>query len=138
MQTPGVEPPERRRAARRAVQLYFNKYIDGVPYTCEALELSTSGVLLRKIAEPDVVRDAYAVEIGPEYAAPEERLWLYATLVWSLGPYEALGFVGPSRENHRRLLDLIERSEPWLWMLGDRGPTPLTQMRARVQSVDVP
>ena len=122
MQNPSPAKADRRRAPRRAVQLYFNKYIDGVPYTGEALELSVSGVLLRRIIEPDVVRDAFALEIGPEYAAPEERLWLYATLIWSLGPYEALGFVGPSRENRRRLEGLIERSEPWMWTVRDRGP----------------
>jgi hypothetical protein len=124
MQKLRLEPDDRRRAPRRAVQLYFNKYIDGSPYACEALELSTSGMLLRKISEPDVIRDAYAVEIGPEYALPEERLWLYATLAWSFGPYEAIGFVGPSRENRRRLVDLIDRSEPWEWTVADKGPTP--------------
>ncbi|HLM75096.1 MAG TPA: PilZ domain-containing protein [Polyangiaceae bacterium] len=112
MEMPRPAEVDRRRAPRRAVKLYFNKYIDGVPYACEALELSTSGMLIRKIFEPDVIRDAYAIEIGPEYALHEPRLWLYATVIWSLGPYEALGFAGPSRENRRRLEDLIQRSEP--------------------------
>lgn len=108
------EDADRRRASRHLVQLFFNKYIDGVPYLCEALELSTSGMLLRRISEPDVIRDAYAFEIGPEYTTPAERLWLYASSIWTWGPFEAVGFVGPSRENKHRLEELIQRSEPWL------------------------
>ena len=58
------QPSERRAAPRRPVDVYFNKYIDGQPFVCEAIELSTTGMLVRKIHEPDAPRACYAVEIA--------------------------------------------------------------------------
>jgi hypothetical protein len=55
---------DRRSAPRTPAHLYFNKYIDGVPHLCEALEISMTGMLVRRVHEPDEDLACYAVEIG--------------------------------------------------------------------------
>src|SRR5262249_12263470 len=93
---------DRRAAPRVVAGIYFNKYIDGQPFLCEALEVSTSGMLTRKVHEPTAPRACYAVEIAacPPASQTEtgsdetaERIWLCATPVWSDGCVEALGFI---------------------------------------------
>jgi hypothetical protein len=96
--------PERRAAPRRSAVVYFNKYIDGRPHLCEALELSATGMLVRRIHEPEGPRATYAVEIEGEGG---EGLWLCATPVWSSGPFEALGFVAQSPRDKERIEALI-------------------------------
>ncbi|HEY4122775.1 MAG TPA: hypothetical protein VGM56_33155 [Byssovorax sp.] len=100
---------ERRAAPRRNVEVYFNKYIDGQPFVCEALELSETGMLARKIHEPDAPRACYAVELAGDDATGEERVWLCATPVWTDGKVEALGFVGQSDRDKARLAALVAK-----------------------------
>jgi len=95
---------ERRAAPRHRTSVYFNKYIDGHPYVAEVIELSLTGMLLRKIHEPDAPRAAYAIELA---AGEDERMWLCGTPVWTSGPFEALGFVGQSAADRERLLSLL-------------------------------
>jgi hypothetical protein len=96
---------ERRAAPRRSAHVYFNKYIDGQPYLCEALEMSTSGMLVRRVHEPDAPRACYALELAPGPLAPgEERIWLCASPVWRSGDLEALSFVAQS-DRDRTLYD---------------------------------
>ena len=101
---------ERRVAPRRSAQVYFNKYIDGHPYLCEAVELSSTGMLVRRIHEPDAPRAAYAVELaaGP-LEAGEERVWICASPVWSEGDLEALRFVECSERNRRLIEGVVAR-----------------------------
>jgi hypothetical protein len=98
---------DRRAAPRTEARIYFNKYIDGHPHLCEAVELSMTGMLVRRVLEPDAQRAAYAVEIAPgplEHGG--ERVWLCATPVWSAGDLEALRFVECS-DKDRALLDAM-------------------------------
>src|SRR4051794_19324978 len=96
---------ERRSALRSPASIYFNKYIDGQPHLCEAVELSATGMLVRKVHEPEAPRACYAFEIAP--GAEGEGVWLCATPVWSSGPFEALGFVGQSSRDRERIEALI-------------------------------
>jgi hypothetical protein len=98
--------PDRRAAPRTRSAVYFNKYIDGQPYLCEALELSSSGMLVRRVREPDAPRACYAVELAPG-AEAADRLWLCAAPVWSDGELEALRFVAQSDDDRRRMDRLI-------------------------------
>ena len=43
-----------RGERRMPVDILLNKYIDGEPHTCRAVNISRGGVLLYKIFEPDV------------------------------------------------------------------------------------
>jgi hypothetical protein len=102
---------ERRAAPRRNVEVYFNKYIDGQPFICEALELSETGMLARKIHEPDAPRACYAVELaGGGGESGDERMWLCAAPVWTDGRVEALGFVGQSERDKARLAEMIKKT----------------------------
>jgi hypothetical protein len=96
---------ERRAAPRRSARVYFNKYIDGQPHLCEALEMSTSGMLVRRVGEPDAPRACYAVELAPgPLDHGDERIWLCASPVWRQGDLEALAFVAQS-DRDRALYD---------------------------------
>ncbi len=100
---------ERRAAPRRSARVYLNKYIDGHPYLCEALSLSATGMLIRRVAEPDAPRACYALELAPGPLEPgEERIWLCASPVWSAGDFEALRFVAQS-DRDRTLLEGLMR-----------------------------
>jgi hypothetical protein len=96
---------ERRAAPRRSAHVYLNKYIDGHPYLCEALSLSATGMLIRRVAEPDAPRACYALELAKGPLDPgQERIWLCASPVWSAGDFEALEFVAQS-DRDRALLE---------------------------------
>lgn len=47
-------PPERRRQPRSNIDILVNKYVNGAPYACRAVNLSRAGMLLHKIFEPDL------------------------------------------------------------------------------------
>ena len=101
---------ERRAAPRRSAHVYFNKYIDGHPYLCEAVELSATGMLARRVNEPDAPRACYAVELAAGPLAPgEQRIWLCATPVWSAEGLEALQFVAQSPRDRELLDELMDR-----------------------------
>ena len=114
-----MEAVDRRSSPRTPVHVYFNKYIDGVPYLCEALELSMSGMLIRRVMEPERDLACYAVELAADGQVSEasERVWLCASPVWSCGRFEALSFVGQSHIDRLRLADLVARL---------RGPAQLS------------
>src|SRR5438093_11271838 len=98
---------ERRSCPRSRVHLYFNKYIDGQPYLCEAIELSSSGMLLRRIHEPDLDRVLYGIEIARGASKEPELIWLCGTRIWSCAGFEALGFVAQSDRDLERVNSLI-------------------------------
>lgn len=128
-------PRERRTAPRTPAQVYFNKYIDGQPYLCETVSVSETGMLLRRIAEPDApragkrrraapageepratrprrrpkaTRPSYAIEMAKGPLDPgDERIWLCATSVWQSGDLEAIEFVVQSDRDRTLLRDLL-------------------------------
>ena len=101
---------DRRAAPRVEARVYLNKYIDGQPHLCEALEISTTGMLVRRVHEPDAPRAAYALELaaGP-LDAGEARVWICASPVWAAGDLEALRFVECSDGDRARLQGLIAK-----------------------------
>jgi hypothetical protein len=103
-----------RRAARRApAHLFCNQYIDGTPFLGEALELSMTGALVRRVLGPEVERACYTFELGLA-SDPDKRVLLCASPVWRVGPYEAVRFVAQSIGDKLKLASL----------LGALGPTP--------------
>ena len=57
---------ERRRHPRSNLDILVNKYVDGEPHTCHAVNVSRSGMLVHKIFEP--TRPLERVEI--EFVLP--------------------------------------------------------------------
>ncbi len=102
---------ERRIGRRALTHLFCNQYIDGTPCLSEALELSMSGALVRRVLGPGLDRASYAIEIA-EPRSDEGRLWLCASPVWRIGDYEALKFVGASPTDRLRLADLLSSVAP--------------------------
>lgn len=100
---------ERRRAPRAPARVYFNKYIDGRPHVAEALALSATGMLARRVHEPDALRAAYAVEIALPDATVGERVWMCASPVWRSDDREALVFVESSARDRALLERLLAR-----------------------------
>lgn len=101
---------DRRTAQRRSAQVYFNKYIDGQPYLCETIDISESGMLLRRVGEPDAPRACYALELAAGPLSPgDQRIWLCASPVWQSGDMEALRFVASSDHDRALLRGLLDR-----------------------------
>ena len=53
---------EQRRTGRAQIDILLNKYIDGEPHTCRAVNISRGGMLLYKIFEPDVDHSEVSLE----------------------------------------------------------------------------
>jgi hypothetical protein len=82
---------ERRSSKRPRVDLMINKYIDGYPYACRAVDISKGGVLLERIHEPKHDRTFYPVEIA--VPGVKDRIWAWTRQVRASGRSQALRFV---------------------------------------------
>jgi hypothetical protein len=51
-----------RRERRMPLNILLNKYIDGEPHTCRAVNVSRGGMLLYKVFEPDVPHTEVSLE----------------------------------------------------------------------------
>ncbi len=58
---------DNRGDRRMAVDILLNKYIDGEPHTCRAVNISRGGMLLYKIFEPDCEQEG---EVSLEFQLP--------------------------------------------------------------------
>ncbi len=65
--------PERRQR-RISVDILLNKYIDGEPHVCRAVNVSSGGMLLYKVFEPDVAQ----AEVSLEFQLPGSQRVLRA------------------------------------------------------------
>jgi len=54
---------DQRRNPRRPIDILLNKYIDGQPHVCRALNISRGGLLLRKILEPELPHLSVTIEL---------------------------------------------------------------------------
>jgi hypothetical protein len=88
--------------------ILFNKYIDGFPHLVKLVDVSASGMLLRRFHEPDLPRAFYSVELG--IPGRPERMWLWTRHVWSSGELQALRFVGIDPVDRVRLARLVENA----------------------------
>ena len=53
---------DNRGDRRMPVDILLNKYIDGEPHTCRAVNVSRGGMLLYKVFEPDVEQSEVSLE----------------------------------------------------------------------------
>jgi hypothetical protein len=51
-----------RRQRRVGVDILVNKYIDGEPHVCRAVNVSSGGMLLYKVFEPNLPHDEVSLE----------------------------------------------------------------------------
>lgn len=92
---------ERRSKCRKSLDVYFNKFISGLPYLCRCIDMSPGGVLVETYAEPDVEHERFQVEL--RLPGDDESLWLWARRTRVSGTQQALQFVSPSRAVVRRI-----------------------------------
>jgi hypothetical protein len=53
---------DNRRDRRMPISILLNKYIDGEPHVCRAVNVSPGGMLLYKVFEPDVPHSEVSLE----------------------------------------------------------------------------
>jgi len=95
---------DRRGGRRTQARLFCNLYIDGFPHLSEALEVSMTGALVRRVLGPDVDRAVYALEVG---VGGDDSVWLCASPVWRKGPFEAVQFVAQTLADRLKLASLL-------------------------------
>ena len=101
------EPKERRVGPRaRFNGLFVNKHIEGLPHLARVLDLSESGMMVRKILEPALARTFFAVELGIPWT--NERFWIWTRCVRDWGDLQALRFLGLATEEQARLAAIVD------------------------------
>lgn len=98
---------ERRLDRRTNVDLFVNKYVDGYPYLCSALDISWSGIRLETAFGPELHREFYPIELGlPE---SDRAIWVWTRPVWTAKRQQALRFVGMDAPDSRTLARYLAR-----------------------------
>lgn len=69
----------------------FNKYIEGRPYLCQAVNISGGGLLAATFCEPERQPESFAVEL--RFPGQERSNWLWARTVRRAERWQALVFV---------------------------------------------
>ena len=78
---------DRRRQGRATFEgLYANKYIDGIPHMVELLDVSASGLQVRRILEPETATMTFPLEVS----VGGVTFWAWTRRVWRHGNREAL------------------------------------------------
>jgi len=54
---------DHRRERRMPLNILLNKYIDGEPHVCRAVNLSGGGMLLYKVFEPEIAHSEVSLEL---------------------------------------------------------------------------
>ncbi|MDB4936091.1 MAG: hypothetical protein JWP87_3063 [Labilithrix sp.] len=91
---------ERRGDGRaRFAGIFANKYIDGIPHVVELLDVSASGLQVRRILEPESSSMTYPLELE----VGGVTLWAWTRRVWRRGNREALRIVSADSLDRARL-----------------------------------
>ncbi len=95
---------ERRRDGRAALRdAYANKYIDGVPHMVQLLDVSESGIRIRRIFEPETTTESFPLELS----IGGVRFWAWTRRVWTWGCWEALEIVAADPMDRARFRKLV-------------------------------
>lgn len=84
-------------------RLFANKYIDGTPHVVELLDASASGLLVRRILEPESTAAAFPLEVS----LGGRVIWAWTRRVWCRGSREALRIVAADALDRARLRKLL-------------------------------
>jgi hypothetical protein len=96
---------DRRITIRKPLDVFLNKFIQGYPYLCRTVDVSTTGVLVETYSEPEVGEDRFPLEL--RLPNEDEALWLWVHRVRSSGKYQALEFVSASPPVRRRIEEFV-------------------------------
>jgi hypothetical protein len=88
------------------VRAYANKYIAGVPHAVQVLDLSESGVRIRRIFEPETEVETFPMELW----VGEAPIWAWTRRIWRWGTWEALAIVSADALDRVRFRKLVRAS----------------------------
>lgn len=101
---------ERRANGRASVGLlpnaFANKYIDGMPHAVRIVDVSESGLRIRRILEPETLVETFPVELW----LGGQTLWAWTQRVWRWGSWEALRIVSADAFDHARFKRFLRGS----------------------------
>ena len=98
---------ERRGDERaRFAGAFANKYIEGIPHVVELLDVSASGVRVRRILEPESTSLTYPLEL----CVGDITLWAWTRRVWRRGNREALRIVSADILDRARLRKFLREA----------------------------
>ena len=91
---------DRRTDGRARLRgIFANKYIDGIPHLVELVDVSASGLQVRRIREPETASMTYPLELS----VGGVTLWAWTRQVWRRGTREALRMVSTDTVESARL-----------------------------------
>lgn len=82
---------DRRTTTRRAFDVFFNKFLDGHPYLCRAVDISEEGVLCEVFMEPVTLHESFPIEL--ELPGARRSLWVWGRRVRTEGQRVAIRFL---------------------------------------------
>lgn len=92
---------ERRHHQRKQVDLFFNKFLDGHPYLCRALDLSEKGLLAVTYTEPEVRAESFPLEL--RLPGQKRSIWVWARTVRRTAKQHAIEFLRMDARDRRDL-----------------------------------
>ena len=91
---------ERRGDGRARFRgVFANKYIDGIPHLVELVDVSSTGLQVRRILEPETSSQTFPLEL----CVGGVTLWAWTRRVWRRGNREALHMVATDAIDRARL-----------------------------------
>ena len=88
--------------------IFANKYIEGVPHVVELLDVSASGLQVRRILEPESPTQTYPLELS----IGGVMLWAWTRRVWRRGNREALRIVSADTVDRARFQKFLRGAMP--------------------------
>ena len=92
---------DRRRHPRLRVDLFFNKFLDGHPYLCRAVDLSEKGLLAVTYTEPEIFAESFPLEL--RLPGQKRSVWVWARTVRRTTKGHAIEFVRMDPRDRRDL-----------------------------------
>jgi hypothetical protein len=83
--------PDRRHTIRHGFDVFFNKFLDGHPYLCRAVDISQTGILCDVFTEPATRHESFPLEL--RLPGSERTLWVWGRKVRAAGKREAIRFL---------------------------------------------
>ena len=106
-----------RQHKRLAVDLFVNKFVGDEPFACRTIDLSQTGVYLRKLIEPS---RADGDVVGLEFTLPGSRevIWASGEVVRDEESEQlegvAIKFVSMAERHRKMLCDFIDHADGWV------------------------
>jgi hypothetical protein len=99
--------PDRRHAQRLPFDVFFNKFLDGHPYLCRAVDISETGILCDVFTEPETHHESFPLEL--RLPDDQRTLWVWGRRIRSAGKREAIRFLALHTDDRAVLDDYLRR-----------------------------